>query len=163
MPVPADRQNADPGAFRKVLAYHAHELAPYMLPPAAPEPPGTDPAAARHLAEQAALYAMTAFDPRDAVDAMLIRSILMTNHAAQDPRGTDALRRSLRASMTMTLRTLEQRQVGRRMRDAPAIPGRRRKTVKQCETPPVVPLPAGVAHWLDLITDRALRRRLDAG
>jgi hypothetical protein len=161
MPDPADRQNADPGAIRKVLAYHAHELAPYMMAPAALDPPGTDPAAARRLAEQAALYAMAAFDPQDAVDAMLVRSILMTNHMALDPRGTDALSRYLRATVTIVLRSLEQRQVRMRMRDEPPIPGRRRKTPKQREMPPVVPLPEGVAHWLDLVTDPELRRRLD--
>jgi hypothetical protein len=61
----------------------------------------------------------------------------------------------------MLLKSLEERQVWMRLRDAPPIPGRRRKTPRQLEMPPMVPLPEGVAHWLDLITDPTLRRRLD--
>jgi hypothetical protein len=43
-----------------------------------------------------------------------------------------------------------------------SYPGRR-KTFRRLDVPPVVPLPQGMAHRLDLITDPTLRRRQEAG
>jgi hypothetical protein len=163
MPTQGAGRSAGPYRIGDLLALHARELAAFMLPPAARDPACADPTAARSLAEEAALYALAAFDPQDAADAAQIRTILTATACALDGKGTAALSRELWASAAMLLRAVEQRQVRMRMRDAPAIPGRRRTTPRQLETPSVVPLPEGVAHWLDLITDPALRRRLDAG
>ena len=146
MPAQADRQNTDPSVLRAVLACHAHELAPLLVPPAGPESDGADQVVALHRAEQAAAYAMAAFDPQDAVDAMMVRTILMTSHAARCPSNPDALALRLRATITILLKSLDECQVRARMRDAPPIPGRRRKTPKRLDMPPVVPLPDGVAH-----------------
>jgi site-specific recombinase XerC len=148
----------------ELLAFHAQELAPYMRPPGGPDAAGTDPTVARQLAEQTAAYAMAAFDPQDAVDAMFIRSIVMTGRLATlRPDTPKALTRQLRSTAGMLTKSLQQRQVRMRMRDALPIPGRRRKTPRQLEAPPVMALPEGVAHWLELITDRTLRRRLEPG
>jgi hypothetical protein len=144
----------------ELLALHARELSKFLLPLVARDPAHADPTIARGLAEEAALYALAAFDPQDAIDVMQIRALLTTTYCAMDGRSTEALIRKMQATAAMVLRSLEARQVQMRMRDAPAIPGRRRKTPRQLEAPPAVPLPEGVTHWLELITDPALRGRL---
>jgi hypothetical protein len=144
-----------------LLDIHAQEIAAYLLPPVGLELARNDPAKARQLAVQAAVYALAAFDPQDAFDASTVRGILMTTHMALRPGHSDALTRYMQAAAAAHVKLLEQRQVRMRMYGAPHIPGRRRKAPRRLAAPPVVPLPDGVAHWLDLITDPALRRRLE--
>ena len=160
MPAQADRPNPPPLAMSDLLAFHAHELAPFLQTAMGMAQTPTDPTIARVLAEEASRYALAAFDPQNASEVAQLRCILRTTYVAHDRRGTGAFGPQLRATAAMLLKLFEQRQVWMRMREGPRIPGRR-KAPKPIEMPPVVALPEGVAHWLDLVTDPTLRSRLD--
>jgi hypothetical protein len=155
------RRTTDPRAICESIAYHAKEMTPYLLPPAGVDPASQDPAVVRHLAVQAAAYALAAFDPQDAFATAQVRSILMMTHLALRPHNPDALARRLWSTVIMTVKSFEDRQKRMRMQVEPPIPGRRRKHPVQREMPPVVRLAEGMTHWLDLIADPELRRRLD--
>jgi hypothetical protein len=161
MSTPDARRTTDPRAICELISFHANEMTPYLLPPAGLDPAGQDPAVVRLLAVQAASYALAAFDPQDAVEAVQVRGILMMAHMALRPVNPDALVRRLWSTVIMLVKALEDRQRWMRMRVEPPIPGRRRKQPVQREMPPVVRLAAGMTHWLDLVADPELRRRLD--
>ncbi len=161
MPAEDNRRTTDRYKLAELLALQARELSKFLLPLIARDPARADPTIARGLAEEAALYGLAAFDPQDVLDVMRIGTLLTASYCARHGQGTKAVNRTMQATAATLLKSLEARQMQMRMRDAPAIPGRRRKTPRQLETPPVVPLPEGVSNWLELITDPALRRRLD--
>ena len=162
MPDPADRRTSDPRHLSRLFAAHVQLLLPYLLPLTTLAPGRTDFRQVLHLARHAAAYALAAFDPQDEAEFFALRDILIDSHAAAQCDDRPDRARRLRARAATKLRSFEARRARLHQPAEPAEPGRRRRRQLPPEAPPVTLALEVTPHWLDLIADPVLRRRLDA-
>lgn len=150
---PRPRPLIDPPVPREVVLSAAHRLVPALG-----LPPGVRASAWREQALQAAAYAIAAFDPRDAVETMLVIDILAIAYCVARTRQDGIPRPQHQQRIAVMLRGLQRRQGRPPFYAAPSVPDAPESDIALTSRLDVRAW--GYTPWQELIRDPGLRRRL---